>query len=145
MKRCLPIFFILISTYAFGALNKWVDSEGKVHYSDEAPPSNVKSKTLTIPASLSGVPAQKSIAEREAERKKELKAKEESTQKEAKKQEAELAKQKNCAAAKSNLRSLESNVPIQTYNEQGEKNLMDTAARQQGIEDARKQISLSCD
>jgi len=144
MKRCLPIFLLLFCISAHGAVIKWVDDKGKVHYSDELPPPTVaKMQTLTTPT-VSGVPAQKTIAEREADRKKAKKAKEEAEQKTAQQQEKDLAKQKSCDAAKSNLRAYESNTPLVTYNAQGEKNLMDAAARQQGIDDANKLISTSC-
>lgn len=102
MKRCLLVFLLLLSVSAHGALNKWVDAEGKVHYSDEPPPSNVKAQTLATPSEISGVPAQKTVAEREADRKKALKAKEEAAQKAVQQQERELAKQKNCESAKAN-------------------------------------------
>jgi outer membrane protein assembly factor BamA len=144
MKHCLPIFLLFLSVSAHGALNKWVDADGKVHYSDEAPPSNVKSQTVAIPAAASGVPAQKSIAEREAERKKALKTRDEAVQKAAQQQESELAKQKNCAGAKANLSTLESHAPVATYNDKGERSIMDDPARQQGIEEANKQISMYC-
>ncbi len=144
MKRCLLVFLLLLSVSAHGALNKWVDAEGKVHYSDEPPPSNVKAQTLATPSEISGVPAQKTVAEREADRKKALKAKEEAAQKAVQQQERELAKQKNCESAKANLRTLESNARIATYNDKGESINMDAAARQQGIEEANKQISTYC-
>jgi hypothetical protein len=139
----IPVL-LLLSISAHGALNKWVDAEGKVHYSDEAPPPNVKAQTLVAPSAASGVPAQKTVAEREAERKNALKAKEEAAQKAAQQQDNEVAKQKNCAGAKANLRTLESNAPIATYNDKGEKIIIDDTARKQGIEDANKQISTYC-
>ena len=144
MKRCLPIFLLLLSVSAHGALNKWVDADGKVHYSDDAPPSNVKAQTLVTPSAISGVPAQKTVAEREAERKKALKTKEEAAQKTTQQQENELTKQKNCAGAKANLRTYESGAAIAAYNDKGEKSNIDDAARQQGIEEANKQISTYC-
>ena len=87
---------------------------------------------------------QKTVAEREAERKKKLKTKEEAAQKAAQQQENELIKQKNCTGARANLRAYESNAPIATYNDKGEKSNMDDSARQQGIEEANKQISTYC-
>ena len=144
MKRCLPICLLLLSFSAYGALSKWVDADGKVHYSDEPPPVNVKAKKLTTPAAASGVPAQKTYAEREAEWRKAQKGKEEAAQKAAQQQENEFSKQKNCAGAKANLKTFESNSPITTYNDKGESVLMDDAARRQGIEEARKQISAYC-
>lgn len=144
MKRCLPVLLFLLSFNAHGTLNKWVDDEGKVHYSDQPPPPNVKAQILIAPAAGSGTPPQKSIAERESERKKALKAKEEAAQKAAQQQESDLAKQKNCEGAKSNLRTLESNSQIATYNDKGERINMDYASRQRSLEEASKQVSTFC-
>ncbi|MGP1677538.1 MAG: DUF4124 domain-containing protein, partial [Burkholderiales bacterium] len=36
---------------------KWVDSNGKVHYSDKPQPSNVKTEKLREPARAAGTPA----------------------------------------------------------------------------------------
>ncbi len=145
MKRCLPIFLLLLNvSSAHGAVTKWVDSDNKVHYSDEQPPANIKAQTVSTPSAISGVPAQKTVAEREVERKKKLKAKEEASQKAAQQHEKELVKQKNCEGAKANLRTFESNTPLATYNDKGERGIMDATARQQGIEDANKQISTYC-
>lgn len=144
MKYCLPIFLLFLSVNAYGALNKWVDADGKVHYSDEPPPANVKAQTLIAPSAASGVSAQKSVAEREAERKKALKTKDEAAQKATQEQEKELAKRRNCEGVKGNLRTLESNAPIATYNDKGERNIIDDSVRQQNIEDARKQINEYC-
>jgi len=145
MKRYLPICLLLLSFSAYAALTKWVDADGKVHYSDEPPPDNVKTKTLITPHSpASGVPAQKTFVEREAELKKAQKAKEETAQKAAQQQENALAKQKNCEAAKSNLRALENSPQIAAYNDKGERINMDDATRRKNIEEARKQISTYC-
>jgi hypothetical protein len=144
MKYCLLIFLLLLNVSAYGALNKWVGADGRVHYSDESPPSNVKAQTLATPSAVSGVPVQKTVVEREAERKKALKAKEEAAQKAAQKEKDELAKQKNCEGAKANLRTFGSNARITTYNDKGESINMDDATRQQGIEEANKQISTYC-
>jgi hypothetical protein len=71
MKLSLAICLLLTSFNSHAALNKWVDADGKVHYSD-TPPTDVKVKTLRSSAApdaitpVSGVAAQKSLAEREA-------------------------------------------------------------------------------
>jgi len=144
MKRCLPIILLLLSASAHGALNKWVDTEDNVHYSDEPPPTDVKAQKLTIPSAASGVPAQKTFVEREAERRKAIKAREEAAKTVTEEQESTLIKRKNCEGAKTNLRTFESNTPIATYNDKGESINMDAAARQQSAEEARKQISMYC-
>jgi hypothetical protein len=144
MKRCFPFLFLWLSISAHGALNKWVDAEGNVHYSDEPPPPNVNALTLTTPTALSGVPAQKTFTELELELKKAQKAKEEAAKTASQQKEDELAKQKNCAGAKANLKTFESNAQIAIYNDKGESTTMDSATRQQSIEETRKQISLYC-
>ncbi|MDE2117052.1 MAG: DUF4124 domain-containing protein [Betaproteobacteria bacterium] len=146
MKRYLSACLFLLSFSAYGALTKWVDADGKVHYSDEPPPDNIKTKTLSIPHdSLSGVPAAKTFVEREAEWKKAQKAKEEASQKATQQQEEAIAKRKACAGAKANLRALENSPVISTYNDKGEIVPMGDSTRQQNIEDARKQISIYCE
>lgn len=146
MKRYLPACLLLLSFSAHGALHKWVDADGKVHYSDEPPPADAKAKTLKVqsaPAS-SGVPATRTVAEREAEYRKAQKAKQEAEQKSAKQQEEILAKQKNCEGAKQNLKTLEAGAPMATYDAKGERSFLDDNTRQQRIEEARKAISANC-
>jgi len=149
MKYSLAIFLLLTSITSHAALNKWVDADGKVHYSDTAP-SDVKVKTLRSSAApeaitpVSGVAAPKSLAERNAEWKKSQKSKEEAAQKAAQEQEAALVKQKNCETARNNLATLENSPAIATYNEKYERVLMDDAARKQSIDEARKLISSFC-
>lgn len=144
MKLYLPLCLLLLSFNAYGALTKWVDADGKVHYSDEPPPLNVKSKKLTTPSPASGVPAQKTYAEQEAELRKTQKAREEAEQKAARQQEETLARQKYCASLRAHLATLENSPSIATYNEKGGRVIMDDAARQKEIEEARKQIGSNC-
>ena len=145
MKRYLPICLLLLSFSAYGALTKWVDADGKVHYSDEPPPLDVKAKKLAMPSAASGVPAQKTFVEREAEWKKAQKAREETSQKVTQQQEEAVTKKKSCAGAKANLRAFENSPLIATYNDKGELSYMDDSTRRKNIEDARKQISIYCE
>lgn len=143
MKRFLPVLLLSISVSAHAALNKWVDSNGKVHYSDGPPPPEAQSKILTPPKSP--VVEQKSYVEREAEWKKSEKAKQEAEQKaEQDKQNAETRK-RNCAGAQANLKTFQNNMPLTTYNDKGESITMDDSTRQRNIEEAQKQISEYCD
>lgn len=144
MKRFLPFCLLMLSFSAYAGLTKWVDADGKVHYSDEPPPANVNAKILAVPKAASGVPAEKTYVEQEAERKKALKAREEAEKKSAKQQEDAAAKQKYCASLRSNLTTLEKGSRIATLNEKGETVIMDDATRQQQIEEARKQLSANC-
>jgi len=149
MKYSLAIYLLLTSITSHAALNKWVDADGKVHYSDTAP-ADVKVKTLRSSAApdaitpVSGVAAPKSLAEREAEWKKSQKSKVEAAQKAAQEQEAALVKQKNCESARNNLSTYENSPAIVMYNEKGERAFMDDTARKQNIDEARKAVSSFC-
>lgn len=145
MKRCLPICLLLLSFSAYGALTKWVDADGKVQYSDGPTPDNIKPKALTVPHDPIGDrPVAKTAVEREMEWKKTQKAKEEADKKATQKQEDALARQKNCVVAKTNLKILESNSPLLTYNDKGESIHMDDATRKNDLDEVRKQISSFC-
>jgi len=137
------------SLTAQAQLHKWVDADGKVHYSDTVPPevrttqsvSNVTGKGQTkAPAKYSP----KNFAEREAELRKSKQEKAEAAEKESlKKSDAEIKKQ-NCAAAQQNLRALEEGTRIMTYDANGERTYLDDAAREQRMNEARKNISANC-
>ena len=46
MKKYLFAFLILSATNADAGLNKWVDEQGKIHYSDQPPPVGAEASTL---------------------------------------------------------------------------------------------------
>jgi hypothetical protein len=148
MKRSLPIFLLLFSLGSHAELNKWVDANGKVHYSDEPPPENAKVQTMRLPhsqeAPASAPPARKSIFEQEADVKKEQKAKEEAAQKAAKEQEAAQTKQRNCDQARAQLATLQNSPRITTYDANGERTIMDDNARQQAISDTQTLVGKYC-
>lgn len=54
MKYYLAILLALVSLGAKAGVHKWVDSHGRVHYSDSAPPTGVQSQTLQEPESPAG-------------------------------------------------------------------------------------------
>lgn len=149
MKPYLAIYLLLYSVSTLAALNKWVDTDGKVHYSD-TPPSDVKVKMLKssnvteAAIDAGGVPPQKTLAEKEAEWKKSQKAKEDASQKAAQEQEIILTKKKNCETSRSYLEKIENSPLVAQYNSQGERTIMDDASRQQRIEEARKAVSTHC-
>ena len=151
MEYRLPVcllLFGLLSFNAHGEVNKWVDDNNRVHYSDQPPPANTQVTplitTATPATAASAVSAPKSLAERDAEYKKAQKAKEEAAQKTAKQQEEARTRQKFCADTRISLKSLEEGARISTYDAKGERTFLDDAARQQRIEEARKSISTTC-
>ena len=149
MKSCFALVVLtFIGLNAHAGVNKWVDAEGKVHYSDAPPPEvqtqtvrNISGKGQTeAPASYSP----KSYSEREAEMKKSKLEKEEASKKTAQQEADAKAKQSNCEAARQNVRSLEAGGRIVTYDANGERNYMEDDARAQRLEEAQKSVSDYC-
>jgi hypothetical protein len=149
MKYGLAILLLLNSMNTYAALNKWVDAEGKVHYSDTAPPE-VNAKTLrNFDASRAATtpndaPPQKSIAERESDWKKSQKSKDDAIKKVEQEKEEATIKQKNCESARGNLAIYENSPRIVNYNEKGEPVYLSDEARKHNTEDARNSVSKYC-
>lgn len=150
MKKLLAILLLLSSTTAFAELNKWVDAQGKVHYSDQPPPPNVKSETLRTsppaPASeaASAPAAPKTISEREAELKKVQQAKKEADERAAQEQANREIERTNCASARENLRTLQAGTRIVEIDAQGEYSYLEDSQRQKRIAGAQEEIKKWC-
>ena len=153
MNRYLSVCFLMISLFSFNAycaINKWVDDSGQVHYSDQAPPEDTQSTSIgsnSVAASAiaaSDVSAPKSLAEREADLKKNRKTKAGAEQKAAKQQKEADARQKYCLDTRGTLKSLEESPRIVTYDADGNRSYLDGAARQQRIQETREAIDANC-
>jgi hypothetical protein len=150
MKPFLVLIALaLLGLNAHAELNKWVDEEGKVHYSDTPPPDvktqsvrNLSGKGQTeAPASYSP----KSYTEREAELKKSRLEKEEASKKQAQQDAAAETRKRNCETARQHARVLEEGARVFNYDANGERNYLDDDTRAQRLEEARKAVSADCD
>ncbi len=152
MKKLLLVCLLLVSTHALAELRKWVDAEGKVQYSDQLPPPNVKAKILHIPASAAapGVvagssPVQaKTIAEREAELKKAQLDKKQAADKVALEQARIAAEKENCSAAQLNLRTLQDGTRMLVVDAKGQRSYLDDEQRRQRIEKGQENVKTFC-
>jgi hypothetical protein len=149
LKELLTICLLFTSLNASAALNKWIDADGKVHYSDIVPADvtaqKIRNSSAPTPnTSASGVPAQKTIAEQDADWKKAKKAKEETAQKADLEKEAVAIKQKNCENARRNQASYENSPLIVSYDSKGERSFLDDAGRKQQIDEAKKAVEKYC-
>jgi hypothetical protein len=149
MGKFLLIFLMLASTNTFAAISKWVDDQGQVHYSDQPPPPGKQPKTLredadTPDSASSGASATKTLAEHEAELKKDKAEKQSAADKAAQLKAAEDTLKANCANAQQNLRSLESGMRIMEVDANGQRYYIDDAQRQQRIAKTKQDISNSC-
>ena len=153
MRIIFPLLLLLLSASAQAHMYKWVDSSGKVHYTDQAPPANVKQKKLDIttsPAPIVATPdkkapvASKTLADREMDFNKRRKQADDAIAKQTKEaEEAKIAKE-NCERARGIQRSLEENLRITQTNEKGERVFLDGEAREKELERAKKGVADWC-
>ena len=152
MKNYLLLLLLVLSSApAFAALNKWVDQNGNVQYSDQPPPANVKAKTLRSgnstqlpPAAASAPAAAKTYIERDAELKKAQQAKKDAADKATQEQAQTETKKANCATAQQNLRALQEGVRMVEIDANGERSYLDDAQRQQRTTKAQQNVSDWC-
>lgn len=158
MKKILLLGLMLTGANVFAGHNKWVDAEGKVHYSDQAPPPDAKVKLLRVtpdavaPVSsvaassvaVSAPSASKTIAEREAELRKARIASKEAAEKAALEISRIEAEKANCATAQQNLRTLQDGMRLVEIDAKGERYYMDDEQRRLRIEKTRQDIKTYC-
>lgn len=130
---------------AAGETYKWTDADGKVHYSDQPPPSNIKNPTTVTPRKKTSrsaptqegdpKPADAKPAPAAAKTSQELDAEfkqrqVEAAEKEAAQKKASLeteSKKKSCDQAKANVARLISGGRIARANDKGETEYLDDA------------------
>lgn len=156
MDKYLLICLMLVSTNAISALNKWVDADGRVHYSDIPPPPGKNTKMLSTTPGITGsrsagestassAPvAPKTIAEREIELKKAQQAKKEVADKSARKQAVAEANKAYCASLQKNLGALQEGIRMVELDADGNQFFIDDEQRQQRIAKIQQDISSNC-
>jgi hypothetical protein len=121
----------LASTPALAALYKWTDANGRVIYSDQPPPGNVKVETINAPPPPANPGAGKDLAAKDAELRKAKLARAEEEAKAAKARVESNEQRENCERARGQMFTLANSNQVVLYstNAQGERVLMDDAAR----------------
>ncbi|MCX7140747.1 MAG: DUF4124 domain-containing protein [Proteobacteria bacterium] len=165
MALCLALSLTLgLALPASAQMYKWVDSNGKVQYSDKPPPSNVKTEKLResapAPAPAPSAPAAgdgkggakqdaaksgpKTVAEQEqAFRKRQLdsaKAREEAGQKQAESRD----RTENCTRAKAAVASLQMGGRQVRIDEKGERVFLDDQQIAQELARAKQDAASAC-
>jgi hypothetical protein len=156
MSKFLLIILMFTCTDTFAAINKWVDDQGHVHYSDQPPPSNAKAETLRSASDSDGNPttlgsaamsapaAPKTLAEREAELKKAKQAKQEAANKAAQGKAVEDAKKASCSSAQQNMRALQEGIRMVEIDANGERSYLDDKQRQERIAKVQQDVATYC-
>jgi type IV secretory pathway VirB10-like protein len=141
---------------------KWKDAEGKIHYSDQPPPANIKEpvtvqprkgqapaapteKGAAAPKDKAAPPAKpRTYVEEEAERKKRQVETAEREAAEKKKADDAAEKKRNCDLALAQVKSLQSGGRVTRNNAQGEREYLSDAQTAQEIERAKKSADSWC-
>lgn len=158
-QLCICLFCALAAVTnlcAAAGVYKWVDKDGKVHYTDQPPPTSaaVKVRTHSTPAvnpastgaaGAGAAPtAPKSYVDQELEFRKRNAEKDEAEAKQ-RKADAEANERKlACAESRGNLRSLEEGGRVYFYDDKGEKKYMDDAERGKAIARTKQSIAKLC-
>lgn len=151
---------LCVALPASAQMYKWVDSNGKVQYSDKPPPSNIKTEKLRAPGRAASAPAAseakgetpkdaakagpKTAAEQEqAFRKRQLdaaKAQEDEGQKQAEARE----RAENCKRAKAALANLQIGGRQTRIDDKGERVFLDDQQIAQEAAKARQEAAAAC-
>ena len=127
------------------SLYKWTDASGRVVYSDQPPPSNIKSEMLKGPPPPANPNAAKELANKELEYRQRRLDKAEAAAKADKDRVAAREREENCTQVKGQMQQLaESQIALYRINEKGERVPMDDAARRAEREKLGKWLRENC-
>ncbi len=156
-KSVLLAVMLAFAASAFAQMYRWVDKDGRVHYTATPPPPGVKARTLQAPAAA--VPVDEAAkdaaakdaprgpltsAEQEQEfRKRQLEAQKASEKQAQAAKEAEI-KQGNCDRARQALATYESGQRVARTNAQGERYYLEEDALARETDAARQAVRDWC-
>jgi hypothetical protein len=153
MRQLLIIVSMLaLATAAQAGITRWVDADGKVHYSDQPPPPtaksqkslNLKSSPVLPQAAPDSKGGEKSLAEKDLESRKRRVQAEETAAKQAKDQEEAKSRKANCEQARNQLQALQEGQKISRFDEKGDRIFLEDNDRALAIEEAKKTADSWC-
>lgn len=144
----LVIYFGLWSTPTVGAIYKWVDENGKVHYSDQPPPEEEDSQEIDIESNSSSPTPTLTDEEHRQKRKRLLDAySKERADKEAEQAKTAAAEEKRriwCARANDELRQMKQAGYLYDYDESGQKVIYSKEKRETATRQYAAEIEENC-
>jgi hypothetical protein len=140
----LALGVALSASPASAVLYKWTDANGRVSYSDQPPPGNVKAEIVNGAPAASNPEAVRELATQDQDLKK-LQAQRADAQKKADRTRAETALQEQaCVEARGRVRLYESDQVISRINEKGEQVFLDDTMKNREKEKLEAQIRERC-
>ncbi len=127
------VVLCLAPAQAGDGVYKWVDKDGKVHYSDMPPPqvnatklrSNTAAATAAAPGAPEARPATNNYVDQEVEFRKRRAAADESAKKQAEKEQQAEERRQHCADSRGRLAMLQQGGRVYRTNEKGERVFFD--------------------
>ena len=144
-RRLVVIMCLFFATTAQAEVYRWVDSQGKVQYSDQLP-LGVNAQKITSKPAAGGQPAAtaKGYQEQEQEFRKRRVEQDEQVKKQAENDQQTKTKQQNCAQAKAQLAALQSGGRFARTNEKSEREYLDEKGTEATIADTSKAVADWC-
>jgi hypothetical protein len=146
LTRILIIFLLFWSTSAISAIYKWVDADGKVHYSDkkvsQAPATELKPAPKANQEDIAQAQEKTNRLKQQLDNAKEVKLQKEQKQKEDEVKMAE--KKKKCLNVMDDLENLKSTPGIYYKDEKGERVFYDDKLRKEVNERYRQAYDENC-
>ena len=141
----VAIGLVFAAMPAAATMYKWVDKSGRVVYSDQPPPADVKTEIVKPPPPPVNPNAAKELADKEQEIKLRDKKRIEEAQSAEKTRADTEQRRENCVQARGQLQALQlANQNYYRYNDKGERILLDDAARRAAIEQQQQIVRASC-
>lgn len=150
MNKYWVVLLLLLGGNAHAGLTKWVDENGRVHYSEQAPKNAAKVERLQFKDTVATPPAdenpygKKSVKEMEEDFQRGKAARDNAAKKEEQSRAAANAKQVNCLNARNNLAALQQSRRVFKMDENGERVYLDDAQRQQQLDAAQQAVNQAC-
>jgi hypothetical protein len=142
---CILAAMLMPAESAAAALYKWTDASGRIVYSDQPPPGNVKSEILKGPPPPANPNAMKEMATKELEYRQRQLDKAEAGAKAEKDRSMAKERADSCAQVKGQMQTLaEEGLALYRINEKGERVPMDDAARRAERERLGKWMRENC-
>lgn len=121
---------LLVALPAAAAVYKWTDASGRVIYSDQPPPANVKAETIKAPPPPANPDALKELQQKDAERRQRQAQREQGEAKASQAQAEVQQKSADCARIQAQVGRLTASQDIvYRINERGERVVLDDATR----------------
>lgn len=149
MRRSIfVLMLLLVASMSWAQAYKWRDASGRIQYSDTPPPPGAKDVQQLRKVPASPQPAagstSKTATDQESDFRKRLADKQEADLKQAKAQEEEQMRIRNCELAKEQRATVESGVNLVQFNEKGERIVLDDTEVERRRVEARKNVDAWC-